>query len=103
MTIEYDFFLTLLFLVLWFYLDHLFATCAVTWILADCVTFTIRSAIADIFRRTLYQALLKNHVDYVFVGSKEQGYPFAFAIDGHPEMRQVYNRDGVKIYKIDAP
>jgi hypothetical protein len=57
--------------------------------------------IAD--REALYNSLVKNHVDYVFVGSKEQGYPFAFAIEGHPEMPQVYNRDGVKIYKIDAP
>jgi uncharacterized membrane protein len=54
-------------------------------------------------REALYQALVKNHVDYVFVGSKEQGYPFAFAIEGYPKIRPVYNRDGVKIYKVDAP
>jgi uncharacterized membrane protein len=54
-------------------------------------------------RDALYQSLLKNYVDYVFVGSKERGYPFACAIEGHPKMPPVYDRDGVKIYKVDAP
>ena len=56
--------------------------------------------IAD--KDALYGALVKNHVDYVFVGSKEAGYPFAVALEGHPKVRPVYDRDGVKIYKVDA-
>ncbi|HEY3273136.1 MAG TPA: hypothetical protein VGJ92_05205 [Methanocella sp.] len=47
--------------------------------------------------------LVKNGVDYVFVGSKESGYLFAVAIEGQPNIRPVYDRDGVKIYKVDAP
>jgi hypothetical protein len=54
-------------------------------------------------RDALYRVLVKNGVDYVFVGSNESGYPFACAIEGYPKMRQVYDRDGVKIYKVDAP
>jgi uncharacterized membrane protein len=54
-------------------------------------------------REALYQALVKYHVDYVFVGSKEAGYPFAYAIEGQPHVRPVYDRDGVKIYKVDVP
>ena len=53
-------------------------------------------------RDALYRALVKNHVDYIFVGSKESGYPFACALEGHPRIRPVYDRDGVKVYKVDA-
>lgn len=51
----------------------------------------------------LYAALVENRVDYVFVGSKESGYPFAFALESCPGVRPVYDRDGVKVYKVDAP
>lgn len=57
--------------------------------------------IAD--REVLYDELLKKHVDYVFVGSKEAGYPFAVALEGMDKVRPVYNTDGVKIYKVGDP
>lgn len=54
-------------------------------------------------RDALYRALLKNHVDYVFIGSREAGYPFAAALDGYTRVRPVYDRDGVKVYKVVSP
>ncbi len=51
-------------------------------------------------REALYGELVKNHVDYVFVGSKEAGYPFAVALEGMDKVRPVYDREGVKIYKV---
>ncbi len=53
-------------------------------------------------RDLLLQALIRNHVDYVFVGSKEAGYPFAVTLERCPGVRLVYDRDGVKVYKGDA-
>lgn len=53
-------------------------------------------------REQLYNTLVNDHVDYVFVGSKESGYPFAVALDGQPNIKSVYNQSGVKIYKVYA-
>ncbi len=54
-------------------------------------------------REALYGELVKNRVDYVFVGSKEAGYPFAVALEGMDKVRLVYDHDGVKIYKVGNP
>lgn len=52
-------------------------------------------------REALYNTLLTHNVDYVFVGSKESGYPFAEALKGNPHFTEVYNVDGVKIYQVN--
>jgi hypothetical protein len=54
-------------------------------------------------REALYNELIKNHIDYVFIGSREAGYPFAVALEGMQNVRPVYNQDGVKIYKVGGP
>lgn len=51
-------------------------------------------------REVLHDALVKNGIDYVFVGSKEAGYPFAVVLEGMDKVRRVYDRDGVKIYEV---
>lgn len=50
---------------------------------------------------TLYSDLVAHHIDYVFVGSKESGYPFVDALKASPKLTEVYNRDGVKIYQVN--
>ncbi|OPY26161.1 MAG: hypothetical protein A4E28_02619 [Methanocella sp. PtaU1.Bin125] len=51
-------------------------------------------------REQLYAELVKNRVDYVFVGSREAGYPFAVVLNGMDKVRPVYDRDGVRIYQV---
>ncbi|HMK46267.1 MAG TPA: DUF2298 domain-containing protein, partial [Methanocella sp.] len=51
----------------------------------------------------LYNTLINDHIDYVFIGSKESGYPFAATIQTIPQLAEVYNQDDVKIYKVNSP
>jgi uncharacterized membrane protein len=54
-------------------------------------------------REQLYKKLVDEGIDYVFVGSKESGYPFAVSLQGQPNIRPVYDEGGVKIYKVNSP
>ncbi|CAJ38127.1 DUF2298 domain-containing protein [Methanocella arvoryzae] len=51
----------------------------------------------------LYNTMLSEGVDYVFVGSKESGYSFAETLKSNPGFTVVYDEEGVKIYQVNRP
>ncbi|WP_424356917.1 DUF2298 domain-containing protein [Methanocella sp. MCL-LM] len=54
-------------------------------------------------KEALYNKLVAEDVDYVFVGSRESGYSFAETLKNNSGFTVVYNEEGVKIYQVNRP
>lgn len=48
----------------------------------------------------VYARLVENGVNYVFMGSRESGYPFASAFNDSSFFKEVYNKNNVRIYEV---